>query len=301
MLMTRDLVPGVLRERLESLVVTTWDAEGSFSNGSQELDHIQVLITGARGLPGTLLSRLPRLQLILLTGTGFEYVDRDHCERHGITVCNTPGYTGSAVAEHAFSLFLAHAKNICGLDTAVRNDAETAHLRSVEVEGKTAGIVGLGNVGSRIAKLARGFGMKVVYVSRTDKAAVDTQRVRINELLQCSDVIFLTLPETDETSGIIGIDAFSSMRENCFLVNVSAEGLVDRNALRSTLVTGSIAGAALDIVSPDPIYRTMPRLIITPAHGWYTRECIERRARIWIETLAAYLEENPHNVVIGSR
>jgi phosphoglycerate dehydrogenase-like enzyme len=294
-----ELVPIDHREQLEELVEATWVINLDALEDTQRAG-VEVLISAAQGLPSSTLERFPDLKVIFVTGTEFEFVDRLHCESHGITVCNTPEYTGPAVAEHAFAQFLALAKRLPELDAAVRKGKPTATSMSVEVAGKTAGILGYGDIGSRIGNFASAFGMEVVYVARSDRPTANARRVAFDELLHESDVIFLALPETSETAGMIDADAFDLMRPETLLVNVSAAGLVDLPALRHALETQQIRGAAFDVVDPDPVLLKAPRLLLTPGHGWYTPECLSRRATIWGATVKSYLAGTPINVVIGS-
>lgn len=289
-----------IRERIERLVNPSWFEGELDSLESNQLEDIDVLITGARPLSGRELQLMTHLRLVLATGTGFEWIDTAHCQERRIIVCNTPGYTGAAVAEHAFGLFMTLAKHIVDLDRAVRDGRDTAGQLSLELKGKSAGIVGYGDVGSRIGTFARAFGMNVVYSTRTSHHHDDARRVALDELFAESHAVFLTLPETNETSGMIDARRLATMRHDSILVNVSADGLVERDALIDALSTGRIGGAALDIIEPDPVYFDVPRLILTPAHGWYTPECIERRAAIWTDTLEAFVNGSPSNVAIGA-
>lgn len=298
MLFSPDLVPQPLHSRLNDLVRATWRPGGiDDSLASAELDGCEILITGARHLPAKSLARLPRLRLVITTGTAFDYVDVDYCRSHKICVCNTPGYTGSAVAEHAFGLFLVRAKHLSGRESVSTDAASGSVPVSLELEGKTAGIVGMGDVGRRVARLAYGFGMNVIYATRTRRSFANARQVDLQEIFSTSDVVFLTLPLTAATRNLVDDEQFSAMKRGSFLVNVSAAGLVNEGALLRALVTRRVAGAALDVVDPSPALSEASNLTVTEGRGWRTAEGMYRRAGVWLDTLEAFIRNEPRNVV----
>jgi phosphoglycerate dehydrogenase-like enzyme len=302
LLLDPELVPAPARARLEALVVPTWSPSGltvPIETG-ERLDRFDVLVTGARSLSTGELSRLPRLQLIVATGTSFHYIDHDYCRARGITLCNTPGYTGPAVAEHAFALLLNLARHILELDASVRSGEATTHL-GCDIAGKTVGIVGLGDVGKRVARLARAFDTKVLFVNRGRVTEDGATQVGLYELLENSDFVFLTVPLTARTRHLLDWPQLQAMKPTARVINVSAEELINPSALREALRKRVIAGAALDIVAPGARYCDVPNLIVTPGTAWYTAECLDRRAATWIATIAAFLEGEPTNVVLKRR
>ncbi len=211
LLIDRDQVPLQLQARLDEILSSTW-APGELAHqplNPAVLKRFRVLVTANQDLRGAVLARLPDLRLVVTTGTASDYVDLDHCRARGIVVCNTPHYTGSSVAEHAFALLLASIRHICVLDTAVRaGTAATAIDLGTELAGKTAGIIGLGDIARRIARLAQGFDMRVLFCSRSPKTMADARQVSLDELLAVSDAVFLTLPLTSATTGLLGRRAF---------------------------------------------------------------------------------------------
>ncbi len=234
-----------------------------------------------------------------MTGTSYDYVAADYCVANNILVCNTPGYTGAAVAEHAVALMLTSAKRIGELQTSFDADVLTSADSGIEFDCKTAGIIGLGEIGRRVAVMTQSLGMHVVYANRSSKEMIGAHQVSLRELLQVSDVVLLTLPLTESQRHLIDASAFATMKRSALPINVSSEDLVDRQALINALRAREIAGSALDIPSPDELYRGVPRLIVTPARGWYTQEGIHRRASVWIKTLSAVLDGKPKNIVVA--
>ena len=278
-------LPDDLHARLDGLFRPMWSPEG-VGPPRPDLETFEVVVTSNRTLGATELDLLPRLRLVIATGTACDYIDSAHCDRRGIVVRNTPGYTGSAVAEHAFALLLAAARQVCGIDAALREGrADTSDYVGTELAGKTAGIIGLGDIGSRLARLATAFDMDVLFVNRSRRTRPGATQVELSELLTRADVVFLTLPLTPETTHLIGRDQLAAMRPDAILVNVSADEIVDPVALDTALRQRTINAAALDVIgSPEP-YRDTPRLTLTRLNAWYTSECVRRRAETWLGTL----------------
>lgn len=296
-------VPAHHHDRLGELVVPTWRPSGVAGPSAAEAEpgRFSIVVSGVRDLSGRVLAQFPGLRFLLLTVKSSDFADLEYCEQHGITVCNTPRYTSASVAEYAFALLLARARHVCELDSALRSGVEdTGNLIGVELEGKVAGVVGLGDIGSRVARLALAFGMNVVFVNRTKRAVDGLRQVPLDEALRTSDVLFLTLPLTAETRCLLDQEQFSLMKPTSILVNMSAEALVNRDALRLALAEGQIAAAAVDLVGAGEPYAQMPNVTVTPSHGWCTAEELERRAATWLETLEAYLKGAPRNVVCPS-
>ena len=293
-------VPRDQRDRIDAIVDAVWSPDGITAQleAGRELERFRVLVTGTRTLSARQLRRMPGLRLIVVTGTSFHYIDAEHCSSHGITVCNTPDYTGPAVAEHAIALLLSLAKHLHEADAAARAGRAARHLGR-EIAGKTVGIAGMGRIGRRVARLALAFDAHVVFVNRGPVRLEGAEQVALDVLLERSDFVFLTLPLTTDTRHLINADRLAAMRPDALLINVSAEELVEPEALCAALREATIGGAALDIVEPGPRYRDVPNLVLTPAIGWYTCEGLRRRAERWVETMATALGGAPTSVVVA--
>jgi glycerate dehydrogenase/D-3-phosphoglycerate dehydrogenase len=300
LLVDPDTVPRDQRDRIEATVDATWSSDGITAQleSGRELERFAVLVTGARTLPAPQLRRMPGLRLIVATGTSFHYIDTDHCRSHGITVCNTPDYTGPAVAEHAIALLLSLARHVRDADAAARTGRAARHLGR-EIAGKTVGIAGMGNIGARVAKLALAFDADVLFFNRSAVRLDGAEQVTLEVLLARSDYVFLTLPLATDTRHLVNAERIAAMKPDALLINVSAEELVEPEALCAALREATIGGAALDIVEPGRRYRDIPNLILTPAIGWYTAEGLRRRAERWVETLVMALRGAPTNIVVA--
>lgn len=300
LLMSVEEVPAKLHQKLEKLVTPIWKPEGIQDLTQQSIESTaDILVTGNTQLDGVMLERLPNLKLIVATGTAYDYIDLHYCKWNNITICNTPRYTGSSVSEHAIALLLNANRHICALNAMAREGLDdTSAFLGYELSGKSAGIIGLGDIGSRIAQIAHCFGMDVIFVNRSPKIFPNATQVNLNELLSCADVIFLSLPLTSETHHLLDVEQFSMMKRTAYVINISADELINPNALGTALQHRWIKGAALDVIGSPKPYINMPNLIITPTHGWYTAECVSRRAETWIGTIDAYLADEPRNNVI---
>ncbi len=254
------------------------------------------------------LKQAPRLKWIGTFSTGYNQVDIDAAKRLGIVVSNVPHYSTGAVAQMTFSLLLELAMHVGDFNTAVQNgvwqrDGVRAmwHCPMTELAGKTMGIIGFGSIGGAVARLALAFDMNVLAYSRTPKPG-QVPFVSLDELLTKSDVVSLHLPLSDETRGLISADRIAKMKKNAFFINTARGPIVDEQALADALNAGRIAGAAVDVVSREPIRDDNPLLtakncIITPHVAWAPIETRVRLVSLVAQNLAAFLAGSPINVV----
>jgi phosphoglycerate dehydrogenase-like enzyme len=235
----------------------------------------------------TLLSRsvleaLPRLRLIALTGRSIGQVDLAAARDHGIVVTDTPG-SGSSAPELTIALMLALARHIPHHDRGMRSGQWETRL-GVELSGKTLGILGLGRVGSRVARVANAVGMTVLAagLTLTDERAeqAGATRVTIDHLFSHSDVVTVHLRLADSTRGIVGEDLFRRMRPEAFFINTARADLVDQQALVAALRDRRIAGAALDVYATEPLpahdpLRQLDNVVLSPHVGYVTDQAYE--------------------------
>jgi phosphoglycerate dehydrogenase-like enzyme len=235
----------------------------------------------------TLLSRsvleaLPRLRLIALTGRSIGQVDLAAARDHGIVVTDTPG-SGSSAPELTIALMLALARHIPHHDRGMRSGQWETRL-GVELSGKTLGILGLGRVGSRVARVADAVGMTVLAagLTLTDERAeqAGATRVTIDHLFSHSDVVTVHLRLADSTRGIVGEDLFGRMRPEAFFINTARADLVDQQALLAALRDRRIAGAALDVYATEPLpahdpLRQLDNVVLSPHVGYVTDQAYE--------------------------
>jgi lactate dehydrogenase-like 2-hydroxyacid dehydrogenase len=290
-------IPTTALDGLADRVEVTWcqDPGGSLDVAALFAQHpdTQVLVTTYMDLGADHLRLLPRLELIVATTTAVEYVDLAWCAEHGVTVCGTAGYTGDAVAEHAVALLLAVAKRIVGVNERVHGgDLLLLDEWSVELAGKQLGVLGMGHIGAKVARMARGFGMRVVYLNRGPRDVQAATAVGLPELLQESDAIVVTLPLNATTRGMIGAPELDLMKPTAILVSISPDAVVDLGALADALTSGRILGAGLDVLGEVP-GRQPPNLVLSSRFANRTPECFARRQATWVRDLTAYLDGEP--------
>jgi glyoxylate reductase len=279
----------VWRERLpppyEQLVARASDAEGLLTLLNDRVD-------------APLIEHSPGLRAISNYAVGYDNIDLDAASARGIPVGNTPDVLADATADLAFALLLAAARKLPEAIAAVRDGDwvtwEPGQYLGAEVHGATLGIIGFGRIGQAVARRASGFDMTVVH---TGSESLET-------LLGSSDFVSLHAPLTPETYHLIDDAALARMRPTAILINTARGPIVDHDALRRALISGEIAGAALDVSDPEPLpaddpLLAVPNLIVVPHIGSATRAARERMADLAVDNLLAGLDGQPmpHEVV----
>lgn len=277
------------------------------------LERVQgaaVVVTKELSVGADLLSRFPdSVKLICEAGTGYNNLALDAARAKGITVCNVPAYSTQRVAQTALMLMLNLSSSM-GAQLAMLSRGDhsnfTDHLKvdHVELNGKTLGLVGTGNIGRAVARAAQALDMEVLAWARTPRADANGIRyVPMDELLSHSDYLSLHCPLTPETRHIINAEALSKMKPTAFLINTARGPLVDEAALIAALRAGTIAGAGLDVqeteppAEDDPLY-TMENVILTPHMGWKGLETRRRLVSILAGNIRAFFAGSPINVVV---
>lgn len=229
------------------------------------------------------LRQAPNLKLLVTTGMANASIDLDACRELGVEVRGTTGLRTST-AELTWALILALARHICAEDRELR-DGGWQRTLGFELAGARLGVVGLGRLGSEVAKIGLAFGMDVVAWSQNlqplHAAEFGVRAVAKGELFATSDVVTLHLKLSDRTRGIVGAEELAAMRRSAYLVNTSRGPLIDEDALIEALRTGSIAGAGLDVFDVEPLpaqhpLRTIPNTVLTPHLGYVTTGTYER-------------------------
>lgn len=282
---------GPLPPPREELIARTRDAAGLLALLTDRVD-------------AELLDACPRLRAVANMAVGTDNIDLDEAARRGVAVGNTPGVLTETTADLAFALIMAAARRVVEGADDVRAGRwrtwEPAGWLGRDVHGATLGIVGAGKIGSAVARRAEGFAMTVLLSGRTPAPG----RVPIGELLARSDFVSLHAPLTEETRHLIDEDALRSMSPTAILVNTGRGELVDQAALRRALEEGWIAGAALDVTTPEPLpagdpLLGAPNLTVLPHIGSASHATREAMASIAVDNLLAALadEPMPHAVV----
>ena len=272
----------------------------------ERIQHADVVITNKVVVNAETIEQCPKLKVILISATGTNNVDLAQAKQQGIVVSNCQGYVTAAVAQHTLSLILALATSLLKYDQAVKqgqwNTSPIFCLLDfpiVELSGKTLGIMGYGELGKAVGKLAEAFGMKVL-VGALPSRPSNENRVPFSELLVQVDFLTLHCPLTDETRDLISTDAFNAMKETAFLINCARGGIVNEPALADALRQGKIAGAATDVLSVEPpkngsvlFADDIPNLIITPHSAWGSVEARQRMVNQLVENIEAFKHGQP--------
>jgi len=271
-----------------------------------------IVLTNKVPFTAATLDALPELKIIAVTATGYNIVDIAAARKKNIIVCNVPAYGTASVAQHAFALLLELTNHV---GRNARSVAEGKWLRSedwcytvapiMELEGKTIGIVGYGNIGQRVGQIAQDFGMKVVYYSPMIKPWTPDEPADLPTLFSTSDVVTLHCPLTPDNHEFVNKDLLRLMKPTAFLINTARGQLIQEQDLADALNQGRLGGAALDVLSIEPPVTTNPLLnakncIITPHNAWISKEARERIMAVTTSNIKAFLDGHPINVVTPS-
>jgi glycerate dehydrogenase len=271
-----------------------------------------VLITNKAPITGAVIGGAPDLRFIAVTATGFDCVDLAAARRRDIPVANVPEYGTDSVAQFTFALLLTLCHHVEMHVAAVRagdwersGDFSFWKTPQVELAGKTMGIAGFGRIGRRVGELAHAFGMPVLAADAFRSAApayTPFAWVELDELFARSDVISLHCPLTPETAGLVNRQRLSRVKPGAVLLNASRGGLVVEADLAAALNEGRLAGAAVDVVSQEPVRPENPLLsarncLITPHIAWASREARGRLLDTTVTNIKNFLAGRPTNVV----
>lgn len=270
-----------------------------------------VLLTNKTWIDAEAIASLPGLRGICVLATGYNVVDAQAARGRGIPVCNVPSYSSESVVEHTFALLLELARAVGVHDQAVHagdweNSVDFCFWKrpQLELSGKTMGVIGYGNIGRRVAEVARAFGMRVLATRsrRPASEAAAVQFLPLEELLGAADVVSLHCPLTPETEKLIRWERLVSMKRSALLLNTARGALVHEADLARALGEGVIAGAALDVLSTEPPREGnpllhAPRCLITPHLAWTSLEARRRLVETSVDNVRALLAGRPIHVV----
>ncbi len=282
-------------------------------NTAGRVADADIVIANKAPLNESTLKDAPNVKLICLFATGFDNVDIAYCKSRGIKVANVVNYCTPAVAQHTLLLALALAEKIAFYDDYVKSGAYSAQDRFSnfdrtfhDLNGKTWGIVGMGNIGHKVASLAQAFGCRVIFYSASGKSTcTEYERVEFDTLLQESDILSLHCPLSDRTKGLINKEAFEKMKETTVLINVARGPVVDTQALYEALINNRIAAAGLDVLEKEPMASDNPlikiqdstKLIITPHMSWASIESRNCLLGEVVKNIESFLDRENRNVV----
>lgn len=270
-----------------------------------------ILLTNKTPLAAEVLSQLPSLRGICVLATGVNVVDLAAASARGVPVCNVPAYSTASTAQHTIALLLEltnhvgrHARAVAEGAWVVSPDFSFTLAPLTELDGRTLGIVGFGAIGRRVAEIARSLGMRVVAAGtqrKTDDPAW-LERLPLDDLFRVVDVLTLHCPLSEDTRELVNAERLATMRPSALVINAGRGALVNEADLARALAQGTIAGAALDVLSSEPPRADNPLLaakncIITPHVAWISLAARERAMQVTADNVRGILSGSPQNVV----
>jgi len=274
-----------------------------------------------------ILEKLPNLKFIATRSMGFDHIDLDACRSRGIKVANVPTYGAHTVAEHTFSLILAISRKLIpSVEQAKKGDFSSEGLEGFDLNGKTLGVVGTGNIGKNVASLGLSFGMKVLAFSNhqdQDLVSKGVNYVTLDELLAQSDIVTLHLPHNSETEHIINMQNINKFKKGAVLINTARGALVETQAIADGLSSGILSAAGLDVLEEEVHLReeaellsseylknvdiktellnhvllTKDNVVITPHNAFNSKEAVAEILGTTIANIKSYINNTPINLV----
>ena len=280
----------------------------------EKVTDADIIIANKAPLNADTLSGAKNVKLICEFATGYDNIDLNYCKERGIKVANVVNYSTAAVAQHTFALTFYLLEHLAHYDKYVKSGEYGAQDRFsnfdipfTELEGKTWGIIGMGNIGKRVAGIAQAYGCKVIFYSASGKSTcTDYDRVDFDTILKESDILSVHCPLSDLTKNLIDESALNKMKKSAILINVARGPVVNNADLAKALNEGVIAAAGLDVLENEPIIDSNPlndikdstKLIITPHMAWASTEARERLVREVYKNINAFLNGEERNIVI---
>jgi len=269
--------------------------------------RVDAIMTNWAKVPQQVIEASPQCRIVSRLGIGLDNIDVAYCTSRGIPVTNVPDYCLIEVAEHALALILSLSRKVAFYHHETKQGRYQLQAGPVlrRIEGQTLGIVGLGNIGRKLAEMARGLGLQIVATSRKQQPLLGVEYVTLDELLARSDYVSLHTPLTAATRHMIGTAQLARMKRSAYLINTARGGLIDHAALAAALQAGQLAGAALDVHDPEPPDLSQPlfhdpRVVITPHAAFVSEESLANlRSRVSRQVATRLTGGVPENVVNG--
>ncbi|MBY5957112.1 D-2-hydroxyacid dehydrogenase [Membranicola marinus] len=305
---TGDLDVKQYDEFHQAILLNSTDTDKLFDQYS----NVEVLLINKTEINSSVLEDLPNLKLIQILATGYDNVDLEACRERGIEVCNIEGYSTYSVAQHVFSLILTLTNKVnyhwqMARDGIWSNEPKfTFYTPGIpELHHKTLGIVGMGSIGSAVARIGKAFGMRIITHTRSPEKISDgdIRFVELDELARTADFVSLHLPLTQDTAQLVNAEFLSKMKEEAILINTARGGLIDEQALHDVLIVKGIRGAGLDVLTeePPPVDHpllSLPNCITTSHMAWATLDARQRLMKKAAENVSIFQREGtvPHSL-----
>ena len=297
----------------EKLGNLTQYGQSDEENTADRVKDANIIVVNKVPMNEQTLKKADHLKMIAVTATGTNIIDKAYTDKRGIAVSNVGGYSTMSVAQHTFALalYLVHKMNY--FDSYVKSGQyiksdifTNLDMTYQELDGKTWGIIGLGNIGKKVAQIARVFGCRVIYYSTSGKNQNDQyERVDFDTICRESDLLSIHAPLNNATENLMNKDAFQKMKKSAVLINVGRGPIVNEEDLVEALVNGEIAAAGLDVISAEPRREENPlmkikdsgKLVVTPHIAWASTEARQRLVREVYLNIEAFLRGEKRNIV----
>ncbi|MFW6196847.1 MAG: NAD(P)-dependent oxidoreductase [Thermoplasmatota archaeon] len=263
----------------------------------------EIIVLVDEEIDSEMMGKLEDLEMIAVSFTGYDHIDIGYAEKNDIAVVNVPEYATTSVAELVFGFTINLLRDIRIGDMVVRgkNDADREDIKGNELGGKKLGIIGTGNIGSKVAELGKLFGMDVIAYSRSKNSEIKdfVNYMDMDDVFEESDIVSLNIPLTDETEGVIGKSELSKMSEGSILINTARAGVIDREAFIESVKEGRIR-FGIDIPHDDLPKDVLEsdNVLYTPHVGYYTEEALKRRLEITVDNIDKFIEGKRQNRIV---
>jgi D-lactate dehydrogenase len=316
-----------LKKKLNGHVLQFLNEKLSVENARQIKDFEAVSVFIYSKIDEQIIREIPNLKLITTRSTGFDHIDLETCKKKGIIICNVPSYGENTVAEHTFALILSLSRNMCkACIRRFEQDFSIEGLEGFDLKGKTIGVIGTGQIGLHVIRIAKGFDMNVVaydvHQNKLLSEVLGFEYATLEDLLARSDVITLHVPYMKATHHLMNKDTFKLVKRGAILINTARGSIVDTEALIDALDKKILSGAGLDVFEgeelikeekqllydpknlevltslvKDHILLSKDNVVFTPHIAFYSKEALERILETTVENIAAFVSGKPQNMV----
>jgi len=316
----RDWEREFLQKKFENTVELEFHEDALNSNNADSAKEAEAIVVFIYSkVTSEILDKLPKLKFIATMSTGFDHIDIEECKKRNIVVSTVPTYGENTVAEHAFALIFAISRRLVESHDRVKNGQfSPIGLTGFDLFGKTLGVIGVGNIGTHVIRIAKGIGMDVIAYKRTPepKLASDLgfRFVSMDEVLSEADIITLHTPYNKDTHHLLNSEAFSKMKDGVIIINTARGAIIETAALVRAIKSGKVAAAGLDVLEEEPMLReenellhkdfpiedlktvlenhmllNNPNVVITPHNAFNSREAIERILNTTSDNILGFL------------
>jgi D-lactate dehydrogenase len=316
-----------LKKKLNGHVLQFLNEKLSVENARQIKDFEAVSVFIYSKIDEQIIREIPNLKLITTRSTGFDHIDLETCKKQGIIICNVPSYGENTVAEHTFALILSLSRNMCkACIRRFEQDFSIEGLEGFDLKGKIIGVIGTGQIGLHVIRIAKGFDMNVVaydvHQNKLLSEVLGFEYATLEDLLARSDVITLHVPYMKATHHLMNKDTFKLVKKGAILINTARGSIVDTEALIDALDKKILSGAGLDVFEgeelikeekqllydpknlevltslvKDHILLSKDNVVFTPHIAFYSKEALERILETTVENIAAFVSGKPQNMV----